>query len=101
MRKALASLCLFVATALSGPAQAGDGYGKPLGWTGFYVGAHAGYGAGDWNVDLSHSSGAIHWNDPFANPFQSLKSSDGPLGGLQLGYNKQLGSIVVGFETDV
>jgi outer membrane immunogenic protein len=101
MRKTFASLCLVLATALGSSAQAGDGYGKPPSWTGFYLGAHAGYGSGDWNVDLSHSSGAIHYSDPFANPFQSLKSSDGLLGGLQLGYNKQLGGVVVGFETDV
>jgi outer membrane immunogenic protein len=53
-------------------------------WTGFYVGANAGYGWG--NMD---SRGV--------NAFGDL---DGFVGGGQIGYNYQLGQIVLGVEAD-
>jgi outer membrane immunogenic protein len=53
-------------------------------WTGFYVGANAGYGFG--NMD---SVGV--------NAFGDL---DGFVGGGQIGYNYQLGQIVLGVEAD-
>lgn len=98
MRKYLAALCLMASVA---PAYAGDGYEKRFDWTGAYIGAHVGYGSGDWKVDLSHSSGAIHYNDPFVPSTGKLGGADGWLGGLQTGYNYQFGSTVVGFEADV
>ena len=70
-------------------------------WSGFYVGAHAGYGWGDMNVDLSTSSGAVHYNDHFAKPDETLNGGDGWLGGFQIGVNKQSGNIVAGIEADV
>jgi outer membrane immunogenic protein len=105
MRKLLAGLA-FVASgvlATTAPLMAGDGYGepRPLRWTGFYVGAHVGHGWGDWSVDLSHSSGAIHYNDPFVPAKHDLDGGDGWLGGLQAGYNYQTGGVVVGLEADV
>jgi outer membrane immunogenic protein len=53
-------------------------------WTGLYVGAHAG---GAWNR-LS-GDGTFGGGSATAN---------GPLGGLQLGYNYQIGQFVVGVE---
>jgi len=53
-------------------------------WTGFYVGAHGGYGWGDVNL-----SGG-----------DKIKSTKGWVGGLQAGYNWQLSSIVIGSEID-
>jgi outer membrane immunogenic protein len=53
-------------------------------WTGFYVGANAGYGFG--NMD---SVGV--------NAFGDL---DGFVGGGQIGYNYQIGQIVLGVEAD-
>ncbi len=70
-------------------------------WTGLYVGGHVGYGWGEWDVDLSHSSGAIHYNDPFVPANRSLSSDDNWIGGLQGGYNHQIGSMIVGVESDV
>jgi outer membrane immunogenic protein len=70
-------------------------------WTGFYVGAHAGYAWSDWGVDLTHTTGAIIYNDPFPKSATSLGSSEGLLGGLQIGANYQSGAIVFGLEADV
>ena len=53
-------------------------------WTGFYVGANAGWGFG--NMDSVGVSG-----------FGDL---DGFVGGGQIGYNYQLGQIVLGLEAD-
>ncbi len=60
-------------------------------WAGWYVGAHAGYGV-MWTRmrDL---------DDNFDNE-NSASRRDGFLGGLQAGYNWQMGSTVVGWETD-
>lgn len=69
-------------------------------WSGLYVGGHAGYGWGDWNVDLSNSSGAIHYNDPFVPATGSLAVEDNWIGGFQAGYNHQFGSLVLGIEAD-
>lgn len=95
MRKYLITLA-FSVSLLSTPSFAQD-------WSGFYVGAHAGYGWGDGNVDLSGSSGAIHWNDPFlpGDQRQNFGGLDGWLGGLHVGANYQTGLVIVGLEADV
>lgn len=54
-------------------------------WTGFYVGAHAGYAFG-----TTRSTGAGGFNDP-----------DGFIGGGQIGYNYQIDRFVVGLEADI
>ena len=54
-------------------------------WTGFYVGANAGYGWG--NVNLNG----------WANNIGDL---DGFVGGGQVGYNYQMGQFVIGAEAD-
>ncbi|MEN6438643.1 MAG: outer membrane protein [Syntrophobacter sp.] len=67
-------------------------------WTGPYIGAHIGYGWG--NADTSFSP------LPTADQFNNLaptKLSPGPsgvVGGLQAGYNYQLGCFLVGIEAD-
>lgn len=90
--------------ALTGQALAGDlpsrkeapVYAAPapvFTWTGFYIGAQAGYAFGHSSIDdyykLALSTG-------MAGP-QSL-SPDGGLGGLHLGYNYQIGSWVLGVD---
>jgi outer membrane immunogenic protein len=78
---------------LTGPAAA-NGSNK---WTGFYVGAHAGYGAGH---ATTRDDPADWGNDPkFIGPFRF--STDGVLGGGTLGYNYQAGALVVGLEADL
>lgn len=83
--------------AASAPAHAQEGYN----WSGFYFGAHAGYGSGDTGVDLSNSTGAIFYNDPFAPEQGSLSDASGFVGGLQLGADRQFGSVVAGVALDV
>ncbi|MFG1271075.1 outer membrane protein [Xanthobacter flavus] len=83
----LASAAALAGFALATPAGAADlGYPAPyvqpvaaFTWTGFYLGANAGYGWGS----------------------SSFSSPGGFLGGFQAGYNFQFGSpIVLGVETD-
>lgn len=54
-------------------------------WTGFYVGANAGYGFGNVN----------------ANGFANVGDLDGFVGGGQVGYNYQMGQFVLGLEADL
>ena len=56
-------------------------------WTGFYVGVHAGYG---WSRFAA--------NDPLAGA--STTNARGWLGGVQVGYNYQIGQFVIGAEGD-
>jgi outer membrane immunogenic protein len=93
-----ASLSIAVVAAMVGwaaPAQA-DGYrgkdGHPS-WTGFYLGAHAGFA---W----SGVSG-IHDSVDVDGPFNfSNIDLDGALGGVQARYSFQTGQIVLGAEVD-
>lgn len=62
-------------------------------WTGFYLGGHAGYGAGS----LGPGSNALPLQGTFFPP-----SVTGLIGGYQAGYNMQLPHhLVVGAETDI
>ena len=56
-------------------------------WTGFYVGANAGYGWG--NIDSTTFGVLPTLNDP-----------EGFIGGGQIGYNYQMGQLVFGVEAD-
>ncbi len=84
-------------------------------WTGFYVGAHAGYGWADWDGKLETTAGCsgtcpdFDPNDPFpsyytsgfADPNKTL-SDAGWFGGGQIGFNWQmLNGVVIGLEGDV
>ena len=61
-------------------------------WTGFYVGVNAGYG---WN------SGSNRYVDPAFGYAGDSGSDGGFIGGGQIGYNYQIGSFVIGVETDL
>lgn len=65
-------------------------YTPPFSWTGFYIGANAGWGwsSGDGTITMGPRSGPISG------------SGNGFLGGVQAGYNWQTGPIVFGVETD-
>ncbi|MBN9451861.1 MAG: porin family protein [Bosea sp.] len=59
-------------------------------WTGFYLGANAGYGWGNVNA------GSV-WNGRTV----SIGNTDGFVGGGQIGYNYQMGQFVLGLEADL
>lgn len=92
-------VALTTALLLASSSAALAGETEP--WSGLYIGAHAGYAWGGTDVDLSHSTGAIFYNDPFVPDQGSLSDSDGFAGGLQAGFDKQFGSVVAGIEVDV
>jgi outer membrane immunogenic protein len=60
----------------------------PFSWTGFYVGAHLGYGWTD-----------IDWQEVPA--FNGSHDGEGVLAGAQAGYNWQYGRFVYGVEADI
>src|ERR1700722_2962253 len=85
---------LALAAATASPAKAAPPLPAPMfSWSGFYIGAHAGYGWG---------------RDPFTDavfgskiPPLTNSSSRGLLGGFQAGANWQTGSWVGGLEIDL
>ena len=98
MNRLLLGLVIAVATVAS--AQAADLAARPVkapiaasvySWTGFYVGGNFGYGVG-------HNS-----SEPFfgAPPTDRVTLAPrGVLGGVQIGYNWQVGNWVLGTEAD-
>jgi outer membrane immunogenic protein len=73
-------------------------YAPVSNWSGWYIGGNVGYGWGDGETNFAGLP------DPVA--FQDLQTTrlnnkpQGVLGGGQLGYNWQIGSIVTGLEAD-
>ena len=80
MRKYLSTLLFVVFGATAAQAE------RPFNWTGFYVGAHGGWS--DWTLSRP---------DDLSAPTQTF---DGFSGGMQIGYDRQLGSIVLGVVAD-
>jgi outer membrane immunogenic protein len=71
---------------------------SPFTWTGFYLGAHAGYGWSDKDWTLIDNAGPGD-----SNQFGSVVTShdaDGGLGGFQIGYNHQFNGVVLGLESE-
>jgi outer membrane immunogenic protein len=63
-------------------------------WTGFYVGVNAGYG---WNTNSDD-----RYFDPTLGVYVGGDDNNGGfVGGGQIGYNYQIGSFVIGVETDI
>jgi outer membrane immunogenic protein len=67
-------------------------------WSGLYIGGNLGYGWGDGNTDFSF----LPSPEEFGDANTSLRArSTGVIGGAQLGYNWQIGSLVTGLEADI
>lgn len=60
-------------------------------WTGFYVGAHAGYSWGD--VSHAQTNGGMPYG-PYSYDV------DGVMGGVSVGYNQQIQRVVIGIEAE-
>ena len=100
-RKTLVAGVALGLLALDGPARAADvrmpvkaAPVQPVfDWTGFYIGAHAGYGGGSTNAALT---------DPFLATTQGPSRISGMIGGVQAGYNVRLPSgLLFGVEADL
>lgn len=88
---AVSAVSLFTAAiTLSSATLAADVAAEPApyDWTGFYVGAHAGYGSADGDQSF-----------PLVGDFDT--EGNGFVGGGQLGANFQIDQIVLGVEGDV
>src|ERR1700704_5405702 len=81
------------------------GYGKApamaaaTNWSGLYIGGNVGYGWGNNSTDFSFlpTPEALEADN---NTTLGTRSS-GVIGGAQLGYNWQIGSVVTGLEADI
>lgn len=89
-RLAIASAAFTVALFACAPLKAAE-------WSGVYVGAHAGWATGGWDGRLA-TDGASS-SDIWQSPGKSL-DSNAWLGGGQIGFNLQSGSLVYGLEVD-
>jgi len=94
MRKLLLSTAATI--FIAGPAFAADLGVRPAPaapafiatpWDGFYIGGNLGYGSTDFTLSVPGASASLN--------------GSGVLGGFQTGYNKQFGTFVLGFETDL
>ena len=73
-------------------------YAAPFSWTGLYIGAHIGAARADTSV-TSGTPGVGFFDN---NGYDSFSVHDtGVFGGGTLGYNLQLGRVVIGAEADV
>jgi outer membrane immunogenic protein len=69
-------------------------------WSGFYGGINGGYGWGSPTGHLSWESAATNtFNAPLADS-NYTPHTGGALGGLQLGYNYQINTAIIGAEVD-
>jgi outer membrane immunogenic protein len=85
---------------VAGTAAAADVEAQPpadtvYDWSGFYLGAHVGYGEADVSGDFRDSD--TDSSDPSPNDLQL----NGILGGAQAGFNWQINNFVLGAEGDV
>jgi outer membrane immunogenic protein len=73
-------------------------------WTGFYAGAHVGYGWGDGDtaIGLTDAAGILQGAAALGIfPVQYSYDRDGYVAGGQIGYNFQTGVWVLGLEADI
>jgi len=93
---------IFAGSAIAAdlPAKA-PVYAAPFSWTGFYVGAHVGWGwgTGKWSNDCMLDALGACRIEKGPEPASSY-SLNGFLGGGQIGYNWQSGWAVFGVEAD-
>jgi outer membrane immunogenic protein len=93
----LGALCMGL---MAGTAAAADVEAQPpadtvYDWSGFYLGAHVGYGEADVSGQFDESD--TNSDDPSPNDLKL----NGILGGAQAGFNWQINNFVLGAEGDV
>jgi outer membrane immunogenic protein len=72
-------------------------------WSGFYIGGNVGYGWGSGTTNSAALAGALPQATPVLSDANGSFSpgSKGVIGGAQIGYNWQTGSLVTGLEADI
>lgn len=98
------SVCAGAAILTMASASAGLAAEPSVGarnWSGWYVGANAGYGFADRDTNIAglDPGGALRVSAGIV-PSTLPESRTGLLGGLQFGANLQAGNVVYGLETD-
>jgi outer membrane immunogenic protein len=68
-------------------------------WSGLYIGGNVGYGWGNNSTDFAFLPSPVEFEGD-NNTTLGARSS-GVIGGAQLGYNWQIGSLVTGLEADI
>lgn len=97
----LATSALAADLPVRGPAIAPAPIFVSMGWSGFYIGVNAGYA---WDNSSSRYTGGATVGNMIAAgvvPVSQPVKRDGVTGGAQIGYNYQVGSIVLGAEADI
>ena len=72
-------------------------------WSGFYAGVNAGYGfSGESNATTTgYNDTAVGWISSGQTASGAKLDRNGFVGGGQIGYNYQMGNLVLGLETDI
>lgn len=86
--------------ARSGPIAAPVPFAPAFTWTGFYAGINAGYAFGE-NKASTRGTAAFAGLGPLIVPGSLDAGKDGFIGGGQIGYNYQMGAVIVGAEADI
>jgi opacity protein-like surface antigen len=73
----------------------------PFAWRGFYFGVNAGYGWGATDVGVAGLSPLGDFHLDFEVPIGFHYDTGGFVGGVQAGYNVQMGRWVLGVEADI
>lgn len=99
MKTILAVSCAFVGMlAAATSANAADAAPAAYDWNGFYAGVNAGLALNSSNIDQDQFYYGDH-ADQFEDQLTSNQSTF--TGGVMLGYNWQMDSIILGVETDI
>lgn len=98
-----AALCFAGAAALPSNSFAGAPKPVPFNWSGFYVGANAGYGFAHQNTSFTplDAGASLRMNFFGFVPKEVGGNQNGGIAGLQAGYNWQAGRLVYGLEADL
>jgi outer membrane immunogenic protein len=73
-------------------------------WSGFYIGATAGYGSENATTDLTPNAAALGGpaiGNPIVGPLPSGPRMTGFVGGGEIGYNWRFNNMLAGLETDL
>jgi outer membrane immunogenic protein len=80
------------------PAKALPAYVPAYNWTGFYFGANVGGTWGQFDFSPSTVDNVL---GTISSPFSTSVTNSSVIGGIQSGYNWELGNMLLGFEQDI